>query len=106
MTGTLLTLKRRTRTDRSGAIMSRLSHRKRVHRRKRWAVEVARRLIDLPEEDVRLVYAMGNALIALRHGQMAPDDAAQFRALKAADPMDLEAIATWLIDHGYVTAAG
>ncbi len=94
----------RTHTDRSGAILSRLSHRKRVHRRKRWAAEVVARLRDLPDEDVRLVYAMGTALIALRHGQMAPDDAAQFRALKAADPMDIEAIDTWLVDHGYVTA--
>lgn len=97
--------KRRTITDRSGAILSNRARRRRAQRRSRSLNWFTRRLGQLSNEALGIVYGAGLAMIDEKNGKLSPDDAAQYRALHKARPIDIDAIEAWLNAHGYLESA-
>lgn len=96
---------RRTVTDRSGAILSHRSRRRRAQRRSRFMRSIDYRLSQLSNENLGIVYGAMLAMNDEKNGKLSPDDAAQYRTLHKARPIDMDAIEAWLNAHGYLESA-
>lgn len=95
--------KRHTVTDRSGAILSNRSRRRRrAARRARLTLSIDRELNQLSHESLIFVYGAVRAMIDENNGKLSPDDAAQYVALRSANPLDIAAIEAWLNARGYL----
>ena len=97
--------KRRTVTDRSGAILSNRSRRRRAQRTEENRARFMQLIREASDKSLNLIYAAGLLALDEHSGKLAPDDAAQYRALRSADPIDMIAIEAWLTDHGYMERA-
>jgi hypothetical protein len=64
--------------------------------------ELLQMILELPEKDQIVLWAMSNALLEHSAGKMSESDAAEFEAVKQRDVYNPDAIEAWLYEHGYI----